>query len=130
MHHLLVSSRPVRLFAALVAALTLTVPLSERADAHNVVCYPYSSCDQWVWGSSGICSDAVDYITTNSSLYKWNGSSYDYEMGGFDACFACQNSEAIEATPSGTGWRWVEGNHTAYHHTLAPAISSAEFYRP
>ena len=121
----------MRQFVALAAMLAIMLPLAPTAKAHSVVCTPASSGDMWVWGSFGICTDVVEYISTDSTLYRWDGSSYNWEDHQFGACFACQNHGVMKATPSGAGWRWVEGLHTASHHgTVAPGISGYEFYRP
>ncbi len=84
----------------------------------------------WVWGSSSACAGVADWLSVESTLYKYNGSSYDYESYNFGACFVCANVEAVWPTPGGAGWRWVEGFHTGFHHNPDATLSGAEFYRP
>lgn len=116
-------------FSLSMAATFTVVNTASPASAHDAVCFRQSSGGAWIWGSSTGCTAVMDWQLVSSTLYKWDGSNYNYETSTPGGCLLCANAEAVAATPSGAGWRYVEGSHQAYHHNLAVALSGFEFYR-
>ncbi len=118
-------SKPTRLGVLLVALAlpgVLTLHSKVRAwSSGDVVCYATSSGDQWVWGSASACpTQMMAYISTDSYLYKWDGSTWNFEDMEPSACNDCQADGTSAATPPGAGWRYVQGFHSAAQYGGTP----------